>query len=211
MKRGVLLLSVVLLVGLIWLGQADRKAASLQPYDNLIRFHVIANSDTDFDQALKRDVRDKILQALKEPLSQAGSLEEARALVRGNLKKIETVAQREVVRQGYSYPVKAMLGNFQFPVKSYGYITLPAGNYEALRVVIGEGQGENWWCILFPPLCFVDISNSLTADLQQQVLPTLSGNRNKKGIQVRFKLLEIIRGAHAYRLGNVNEAGLETN
>jgi len=130
---------------------------------NLIRFHVIANSDSERDQELKRKVRDLIVKEMTPEFSKAKNLDEAREIAEGHLEKISSIAAEEVQAWGEDYPVSVQLGTFGFPVKTYGDLTLPAGNYEAVRVVIGHGQGANWWCVLFPPLCFVDVSRSMGA------------------------------------------------
>lgn len=131
--------------------------------NNLIRFHVIANSDTPQDQALKRRVRDMIVKEMTPSFSKAKNIEEARKVAHSNLAAIEEIARKEVRAWGEDYEVKAVQGQFSFPAKSYGKLTLPAGKYEAVRVIIGKGAGANWWCVLFPPMCFVDVSKSLSA------------------------------------------------
>lgn len=131
---------------------------------NLIRFHVIANSDSDRDQALKRRVRDLVVEKMTPEFSKAKNLNEARRIARLHLEDIKEIARGEVKLWGTDYPVSVELGKFDFPVKTYGKLTLPAGSYEAVRVVIGEGQGANWWCVLFPPLCFVDVSKAMTPE-----------------------------------------------
>jgi len=130
----------------------------------LIRLHVIANSDSPEDQALKLRVRDNIIKALNSEFENVDDIERSRKLIKSNLKKIEDIARQEIIKSGKDYKVKAVYGKFPFPIKSYGYITLPAGEYEALRVIIGEGKGANWWCVLFPPLCFVDITHGVTRE-----------------------------------------------
>lgn len=130
---------------------------------NLIRFHVIANSDTPRDQALKRRVRDMIVKEMSPSFSKAKNIEEARKIARNHLAAIEEIARREVRVWGEDYEVKAVQGQFSFPTKTYGKLTLPAGKYEAVRVIIGKGAGANWWCVLFPPMCFVDVSKGLSA------------------------------------------------
>lgn len=142
-------------------GKTDK---TLNFRDNLIRFHVVANSDSEKDQALKRKVRDLIVQRMTPELAKVKTVGEARVVVRARLDEIRSIAENEVRNHGERYPVKAMIGNYDFPVKSYGNLTLPAGNYEAVRVVIGRGQGANWWCVLFPPLCFVDVSKGMRSD-----------------------------------------------
>lgn len=126
----------------------------------MIRFHVIANSDSDYDQALKRAVRDAILERVAPRLAQSDSLTQSRAMLKGLLPEMRTIAEGVVKAWGQDYPVQAKFGLADFPTKSYGSLVLPAGEYQAVRIMIGRAQGSNWWCVLFPPLCFVDIDHS---------------------------------------------------
>ena len=127
--------------------------------DNLIRLHVIANSDSPADQALKRDVRDRVLEYMKLQLGDSKDVDQTRIIINEKMDGIISVVKDELTRQGWDYGVRVSLGSYPFPTKSYGDIALPAGNYEALRVVIGKGEGANWWCVIFPPLCFVDVTH----------------------------------------------------
>lgn len=128
--------------------------------EDLIRFHVIANSDAEEDQALKRAVRDAILEEISPQLAQSQSLEQSRRILTELRPVMEEISRKVIAAWSKDYPVKTEYGEFIFPTKSYGSLILPAGEYEAVRVVIGEGKGSNWWCVLFPPLCFVDIGHS---------------------------------------------------
>lgn len=128
--------------------------------DQLIRFHVLANSDSEQDQELKRAVRDAILKDVSPRLAGSQSLEESRQILKQVRPDMESIGRSVVSSWGKDYTVSTEYGHSSFPTKSYGSLVLPAGEYEALRVVIGEGQGSNWWCVLFPPLCFVDIEQS---------------------------------------------------
>jgi stage II sporulation protein R len=161
---GLLLTSAAALAGA---GLFMEHRGSEIPLDSgsLIRFHVIANSDSYADQALKLKVRDEVVGAMRPSLREAGSIEEARKIVDGHIDFMAATAAGAVRVNGFSYPVRVTHGNYQFPEKTYRIdregggqedITLPAGDYEAVRVVIGEGKGANWWCVLFPPLCFVN-------------------------------------------------------
>ena len=131
---------------------------------------------------------------------------DARNIVLASLSDIETAARKEIARKGKEYPVKVQLGQFDFPAKTYGTFSLPSGKYEAVKVVIGEGKGANWWCVLFPPLCFVDISNSVAVepeakkvskDMPQEEVSQESEEATdyepevQPTIQFRFKLFEI--------------------
>lgn len=128
--------------------------------DQLIRFHVIANSDSEQDQAMKRAVRDAILKVVSPKLAASQSLAESRQIIKKVRPDMEDIGRSVVKAWGKNYTVHTQYGHFSFPTKSYGSLVLPVGEYEALRVVIGDGQGANWWCVLFPPLCFIDIDHS---------------------------------------------------
>ncbi len=141
-------------------GQESRPAWA----DAVVRLHVVANSDSAADQALKRAVRDAILEEVTPLFEGAQTRAEALAAVAVALPRIERVAAATVRDQGRTYQVRAEVGRFRFPGKAYGLVYLPAGEYDALRVVIGEGRGANWWCILFPPMCFLDWSTGIVLE-----------------------------------------------
>lgn len=122
--------------------------------NELIRIHVIANSDSVQDQALKLKVRDAVLAELAPRLAGAGSVDEAEGIIAEALSGLEATAGRVVDQQSFAYRVRAELGRFAFPGKSYGDLYLPAGEYKALRIVIGEGQGANFWCLVYPSFCY---------------------------------------------------------
>ena len=121
--------------------------------DKVVRLHVLANSDSEEDQALKLRVRDAVLEQATAILEQSADRREAESRLRGQLLELERIAAKEIAAEGYDYPVTVNLENTDFPTKEYDGFTLPAGEYLALRVIIGEGQGRNWWCVVFPPLC----------------------------------------------------------
>ncbi|MCG8542220.1 MAG: stage II sporulation protein R [Clostridia bacterium] len=170
--------------------------------ENLIRFHVIANSDAPFDQALKLKVRDKILKEMDSKFK-AEDIGGAREIILENRDYIKEIAMEEVKENGFNYPVNIILEEHSFPTKNYGSITLPAGNYEALRIVLGNGRGKNWWCVLFPPLCFIDIKQGLTnentKDKLQEVLSEeeydmINNSVQRNGelpIKLKFKVVEL--------------------
>jgi len=188
--------AVVLLLGGWLSGREAGKERKDIDQGELIRFHVLANSDSEADQLLKRQVRDGILAKFSPVVGGAPSLEESRRIVKENLKAIEAEAARVIAVKGKKYPVKAEYGYFNFPAKSYGDLTLPAGRYEALRIVIGEGKGSNWWCVLFPPLCFVDITSSISHNPGINSTPLEQGTaaQEVKPI-VKFKTIEVIKDA----------------
>ena len=128
--------------------------------DNLIRFHVVANSDSERDQLLKYAVRDEILKEVSPKLARSASLAESREILKSMDDELLDIAKRVVREWGFDYPVSLEYGVFPFPAKSYGNIVLPGGNYEAVTIKIGRGHGANWWCILFPPICFVNVEEA---------------------------------------------------
>lgn len=130
------------------------EAAAAPTSDELIRVHVIANSDSAADQALKLQVRDAVLAALAPKLEGATDVNAAKGIIAATLSEVEGVAGAMIADQGFGYGVKVEFGQFAFPGKSYGGIYLPAGDYQALRVVLGEGQGANFWCFLYPSFCY---------------------------------------------------------
>lgn len=122
----------------------------------VLRFRVLANSDSPEDQALKLQVRDGILNLLAQELGHAASAGEAEAFVAAHREELTRQAEEMVREAGYSYPVSLTLGDFYFPEKTYGDLTFPRGTYRALKVELGQARGQNWWCVLYPPLCFTD-------------------------------------------------------
>ena len=124
-----------------------------QIYEDVLRLHVLANSDSEEDQALKLAVRDEILSVYGTALSKTGNKEEATSVAVSLLPEIEKTAAAKINALGYNYPVRVSLDTEYYTTRVYGDLTLPAGEYLSLRVVIGEGAGQNWWCVLYPPLC----------------------------------------------------------
>lgn len=124
--------------------------------DALIRIHVLGNSNSEADQALKLKVKDAVVAYLAPQLDCSQSLDESRTIIQKNMSQIVQIANETLSQNNCTDTVTAQYGHFDFPIKYYGSFSLPAGNYEALRILIGEAQGRNWWCVLFPPLCFTD-------------------------------------------------------
>lgn len=122
----------------------------------IIRFHCIANSDLETDQNIKLKVKDAVVASLRDELKDAKTIEEARTVIQNNLPSIEKTANQVLFNSGYNYTASASLERCDFPIKQYGDLTFPAGNYEALRIQLGEAEGKNWWCVMFPSLCYVD-------------------------------------------------------
>lgn len=166
--------------------------------NSVFRLHVLANSDSKEDQALKYKVRDALLNYMNSICKDCTSKQEAIKLVSENKEIFEQIALDTIAKEGYSYSVKINIGNFEFPTKDYGDISLPAGFYDALRVEIGEAKGQNWWCVMFPPLCFVDISSGVVPEESKELLENnleeeefaLVSNQENQEVQFKFKLLE---------------------
>ena len=160
--------------------------------DKVVRLHVLANSDSEEDQALKLRVRDRVLERATELLEQSADRQEAEALLRGNLLELENLAAEEIAAAGYDYPVTAELTDTTFPTREYDGFTLPAGEYLALRIVIGEGAGQNWWCVVFPPLCTTasaDVpASALAAGLTQEDVNLIT---EEPGYVLKFKTVEL--------------------
>jgi len=177
--------------------------------DVLIRFHVIANSDTQEDQDLKLKVRDKVIEYLYPYLNKSSSLEESRNIILSKEDEVKKIALKVIKENGYSYSLKVELSRENFPEKSYGNITLPQGEYEAFRVIIGKGEGKNWWCVMFPPLCFIDVTKGKVEDtesenqLDKQVEQNKEDKKTENGKEVtnskddapkvKFKIVEIFK------------------
>ena len=143
--------------------------------EEVIRFHVIANSDSTEDQQLKLKVKEELVKKLSPKLKDITDIAKGRAVIEAELPAIRAAAEQIITEQGYSYPVLVSLESVYFPMKQYGDYTFPPGNYEALRVQIGKATGKNWWCVMFPPLCFVDETYSIVdpeAEDQLKVLLT---------------------------------------
>ena len=204
------MISILIISGLVIVKEINKIDACIYDYkDKLIRFHVIANSDTDEDQSLKLKVRDKVVEALSEKLSNVSSLEEAENVLEENIDYVNEIAKEVIEENNYTYEVNTMLSYENFPDKVYGDCVFPQGNYEAFRVIIGEGKGQNWWCVMFPSLCFVDesknsVDSSSLKDEIENIEPkednTTNENKEKNnessnvnsGIKFKFKIVEVI-------------------
>lgn len=136
----------------------------------IIRFHVLANSDSEEDQALKMKVKEEVLKLLKEELDGISDLDGTRKAIQSHLEDIKNTAENVIRKEGYDYRVTVKLEPYEFPVKTYGDCTFPAGTYEALRVCIGKAEGQNWWCVVFPNLCFADTVHAVVPEKEKQEL-----------------------------------------
>ena len=172
---------------------------------NVLRLHVLANSDSKEDQALKLRVRDRILAESRDLFKSCKSPSDARLVFTENQAMLQKAAMAEIQNEGYSYPVSISLDHTYFPTRHYGNVSLPAGEYEAVRVEIGAADGQNWWCVMFPPLCFVDgsVDDEKNAGMIREQLGENADIITKDGdidIRLRFKLVDIFQStSHAIR------------
>ena len=173
-------------------------AVSTNLSDAVFRLHVIANSNSDEDQDLKLKVRDCLLDYMNELCSNCSTKEEAICIAQAHKNEFQKIAEQTIINNGYNYNVEINIDNFYFPTKNYGDISLPAGLYDALRVEIGNANGQNWWCVMFPSLCFIDISSgivddeakeSLEENLEEESYTVISETKNSN-IKFKFKLIE---------------------
>lgn len=165
-------------------------------YDDVLRLHVIAESDSAEDQALKLQVRDAVLECVSQKLNQCGSWDEAYACVESMKDDILLAAEKSIAANGGDCEVSVELGREEYPTRDYGSASLPAGVYHSLRVVLGEGDGKNWWCVLFPSVCmgFAQVQDDEYAavGLTPAEYRIITGNSGP--LKIRFKILEIITG-----------------
>lgn len=168
--------------------------------ESVFRLHVIANSDSTEDQNLKYIVRDSVIDYINEISKDASSKDEVIAIAKEHLTEIEEIALQTVKDNGYDYPVKVSIGNFAFPSKKYGDITLPPGYYDALKIEIGEAAGQNWWCVMFPPLCFVDVTSGVVPEESKEIMKDnltdeeydlISGK--SADVEIKFKIVEVLQ------------------
>lgn len=156
------LATIVLIMALVIGNEVKKIEATTYDYkEKLIRFHVIANSDKEEDQNLKLKVRDEVITYLQPKLEKSSSLKESENIIKNEYENLEKISKDIIVENGYNYNVEVELQYSNFPAKQYSSVVLPAGKYKALKIIIGEGKGKNWWCVMFPPLCFVDDENGV--------------------------------------------------
>ena len=166
--------------------------------DNVFRLHVIANSDSVEDQNLKYIVRDNLISYMNNLCSNCTNKEEAIEIVNNNISSFQEIAQNTILENGYNYNVAVEVGNFEFPTKTYGDISFPAGYYDALKVKIGTAKGQNWWCVMFPPLCFIDVTSGVVPDSSKEQLQnnlsseeySLVSSSTNSSYNIKFKLIE---------------------
>lgn len=191
-RLSVIIFTLVVIVSAVTYAKITQSKIAAQ----VLRLHVIANSDSESDQRLKIAVRNRILSEVSDLFENTSSAAEAAKIAEGKLEFLTEIARDEVKKQGFSYPVSVKIGKVAFPVKFYDDIMLPSGQYTALQITIGSGGGRNWWCVMYPPMCSLD---GITSDNSRSALKSALSesdfnmvSSNGKGAQIRFKIVDLI-------------------
>ena len=194
------ILSLLLILYIFVSAISYTNAVCMDISDNVFRLHVIANSDSKEDQNLKYIVRDNVLDYVAQISTTASSKEDIINILQNHLTEIESIALDTIRKNGFDYSVCVEIGNFSFPTKKYGDIILPPGYYDSLKIQIGEATGQNWWCVMFPPLCFVDVTSGivpeeskelLQSNLSEEVYNLIS--EESTDVKVKFKIVEVLQ------------------
>lgn len=209
-KRIYILLGILIIILSATTLVISKEVSKIEAYsydykENLIRFHVIANSDTDEDQELKLKVRDEVIAYLQPKLENSKSIEESEEIIKGEYDNLKIISKNVISENGYDYSVDIGLKYSNFPAKQYSSVVLPAGEYKALKIIIGEGKGKNWWCVMFPPLCFVDDQNGVIDEKTDKKLKEVLTSeeydlimaKNEKqvdNLKFKFKIAEVFQG-----------------
>lgn len=195
-----LLIMFLLFVYVLIAASSYTKAVCTDIANNVFRLHVIANSDSEEDQKLKYIVRDSILSYVNGILENINNKEDVALTINNHIDEIKNIAQQAVYNEGFTYDVEIEVGNFKFPTKTYGNISFPPGLYDALRVKIGNASGKNWWCVMFPPLCFVDVSSGIVPEDSKELMESnLSSedyalvSSSKNITKIKFKVVEVLQ------------------
>ena len=197
--KKIILLTFLLFAYVFLSAQSYATAISNNLSTAVFRLHVLANSNSEEDQNLKLKVRDSLLNYMNGLCSNCSTKQEAISIANEHKDDFQKIAEQTIKENGYDYTAKINIDNFYFPTKYYGDISLPAGYYDALRVEIGEAKGKNWWCVMFPSLCFIDVSSGVVDDnakenlqdnLQKESYDIISDSK-KPDIKLKFKLIEV--------------------
>ncbi len=170
--------------------------------NSVVRLHIVANSDSDEDQALKFAVRDRLLKDASSIFQNAKTPNDALCSASENIDLITQIAEDEIKAHGFNYDTTVKIGFFSFPTKTYDNIMLPSGKYNAVRVEIGSGKGKNWWCVMYPPLCFTEGIVSISEESRQKLKSSIPDEEyalitgQSKGaipVEIKFKVVEIFQ------------------
>ena len=200
--KKVLVIFILFIIYILFSLFSYSNAVSNDIQNSVFRLHVIANSDSKKDQNLKYKVRDALIEYMNYISKDISSKEEAIKIAKENENKFYNIAQRVIYDNGFNYNVSIEIGNFSFPTKTYGDISLPTGFYDALKIKIGEASGQNWWCVMFPSLCFVDVSNGIVPEESKEELQSNLHEEEYNLIssdslefKLKFKLVELFENA----------------
>ena len=191
MKKLFTLLAVTVFMLFLLVGYSTSVNSNLS--ENIVRLHVLANSDSEADQTLKLKVRDAILTHSRNNFTKKDE-------VQSKLAEYKEIAEKVIAENGYNYSTEVEYGNFAFPTKEYKNLRLPAGNYDAVRVKIGKAEGQNWWCVMFPPLCFVDgttdtayAEDKLRSSLDKESYDIITSQSTDGTLpfEIKFKIVEV--------------------
>ena len=201
----IFILTILVFIYIALLSFNYSKAVSSNLSDSVFRLHIIANSDSSEDQELKLKVRDNIINYMNTLTSSSSDKKDVISMVNNHLDSFKEIALNTLKENGYNYDVNIEIGNFNFPTKTYGDISFPAGNYDALKIEIGDAIGQNWWCVLFPPLCFVNSSTGIVPEDSKNMLKENinsesyeiitegnNSNDNTSNIKIKFKIIEFL-------------------
>lgn len=199
-KRNLLILILLFGIFLTLSASSYAQEVSSDLSSSVFRLHVIANSDSKDDQELKYKVRDALISYMNSLSMNLSNKEEVINCAQSHLEDFKNIAKDVIVENGYNYDVNVEIGNFEFPTKTYGDISFPSGYYDALRVKIGSASGQNWWCVMFPPLCFVDVTSGVVPDESKENLQeNLSEedysvvSENNLFVKFKFKIVELFK------------------
>ncbi len=199
MKKLAVIAALILIIS-IFIGTYFPIHGEAELYDKVLRLHVLANSDSSEDQALKLKVRDAVIEYLTPQAENCSGLSEMKTVVESSIGEITETAENVIKNEGYDYPVSVTLGFEEYPTRNYESMCFPSGEYLSLRVMIGNAEGQNWWCVLFPPLCLGAAENKtkkenedafISAGLTDDQYKIVTETENTK-YRARFKILEII-------------------
>lgn len=203
-KTKIIVVLVLIVIAMVAIYAVESYYEIVKLEDKIIRLHILANSDTLQDQELKLKVRNNILNSFNNRFSNITNKKESEALILKNLNEIKDIAQKTIMDEGYYYDVRVYYGKYKFPIREYDDIALPSGDYDAVRVEIGEAKGQNWWCVMFPPLCFTDfgkkidsgfeiVEEKLKGVLTEQEIQLIKTNRGYSQIKFKSIIVELIQ------------------
>ena len=199
-RKNILILSLLFTLFLSLTAISYAKSVSSNLKDSVFRLHVLANSNTEEDQLLKYKVRDNLIAYMNNLCSNLDSKEDAINIAKSHIEDFRKIALDVIRENGYNYDAYVEIGNFEFPTKNYGDISLPAGYYDSLRVKIGKAEGQNWWCVMFPPLCFVDVTSGVVPEESKENLKENLSNEDytiisddNPATKLKFKIVELFK------------------